>query len=577
MNIYSLMGQFRKFSVNRFHILILFALPLLITLINPNWIYNPTVLNSVDTWIYNGLFRYFFDFADKHPSNIHYFVERVSWVMPGYFFYHVFNAILANALIHLSVFYACVFSIYGIAQRLFGKDTAFITALCLGCYTWFLRAAGHDYIDGPGIAYFSVALWFVTEAVYRKRFGLFLAGGGAFFALSILTQLFMGIFLPIIGIYYLLLNWGQNRHSILLGIMWGALGGISVSLGFMIFNYLTVGEFNIFNDSLNFITTKSHVMQDDIYADMLRLYLPTPPTWLILPAGLSLWVIGCFLRWKTIPQAQRFLLRTITIIFVLVMGIFIYFHYSSPYMMLRMYIYTSLIIPIIFLLLAALIATLSPIITARMGWLLLGIVLIPFLFPISFKAVEALLLQPSPVWLITACMLIAMTLVIVGRAKITVFVAAFSVMSLMFSGHNGIAVHDRLYTYHIFTSAMDTLALIDAQDPEPLDFSEYMVWEDAPNFVLYTKPIRRMSQPIYGHSPNWTTNSRRRLIVRLAYQPVQNVLLLSENDTVIEDIQRELGAFFEIEVRHSFDILSIDPTGQYRGYLLLLTQLEQPE
>jgi len=85
------------------HGVVVFALPLLITLINPNWIYNPNLLNRVDTWIYNGLFRYFFDFADKHPSNWHYYVERLSWVMPGYVLYHIFSPEVANAVLHLGV------------------------------------------------------------------------------------------------------------------------------------------------------------------------------------------------------------------------------------------------------------------------------------------------------------------------------------------------------------------------------------------------------------------------------------------------------------------------------------------
>src|SRR5688500_12479746 len=132
------------------HVVLLIVLPLLITLIDPNWIYNPDVLNDVDPWIYHGLFRYFFDFATTSPSNLHYFIERLSWVLPGYVLYKIFAPVLANAILHLAVYYIGLFAIYGTARQLFGKTPAFIAALCLGSYTWFLRATGHDYLDGAG-------------------------------------------------------------------------------------------------------------------------------------------------------------------------------------------------------------------------------------------------------------------------------------------------------------------------------------------------------------------------------------------------------------------------------------------
>lgn len=567
------MPLINKWIQNHWRLALLVLLPLCITLINPNWIYNPDALNNIDTWVYTGLFHDFFNFAGKHPSNVHYFVERLSWVLPGYFLYHVFGAILGNAILHLSVFYACVFSMYGIVQRLFDKDSAFITALCLGSYTWFLRAAGHDYVDGAGIAYFSVALWFITESAYRLRYKVFLLGGGVFLALALLTQLFLGVFIPVLGIYYLTLNWQQRRHPIMLSIIWGANGVVLPIMGFMIFNLVTVGEINIFNDSLSFVTTRSLAHSAELYKVILRDYIPTPPTWLVLPCIVSAWGIICLIRWNTLAHSLKFLFKTVLCFFILTMGIFIYFHYRSPYLLFVMYLYMSLTIPAIFLFLGGLVATTKPVLTIRQGIILWGITLIPFLMTISFSGLEEILRQPLHVWLLTGLAIIILCITVIWRTKLIIIVAMFSVMSLLFSGHNGLAVYDRLHTYRIFMSSVDILALVDAQDPKPLDFSEYIVWEDTQVFSHYSKPIRGMSQPVHGHAPNWGTSTERRLIVRLSYQPEQKVLLLSENEGVLDDIQKELSVDFIIEIHHSFDILSVDPTGQYRGYLLLLRRI----
>src|SRR5258708_7477462 len=155
-------------------VLLIATLPIVLLIINSNWIFTPTpfVLNNrlvnPDPSFYFSYFRHFFDLVGQYPSNSHYFVERLSWNLPGYAAYHLFPPIAANLVLHLSIYYIGVFSIYGIVYFLFNQQTALLTALLMGGYTWFFRATGWDYVDGIGVAYFSVLLLLLTLAAFKK-------------------------------------------------------------------------------------------------------------------------------------------------------------------------------------------------------------------------------------------------------------------------------------------------------------------------------------------------------------------------------------------------------------------------
>ena len=134
---------FRKY----FNTIVIFFYPLILVLINSNWIFTPASL-SPDPWFYFAYFRYFNDYALSFPSNAHYFVERLTWDVPGYYINKIFQPELANYIIHLLVYYVAVFSLYGILKILFNRRSALISALLMGSYPWFLRAVGWDYVDG---------------------------------------------------------------------------------------------------------------------------------------------------------------------------------------------------------------------------------------------------------------------------------------------------------------------------------------------------------------------------------------------------------------------------------------------
>lgn len=561
-----------QWLISRFQLIILFVLPLLITLINPNWIYNLPGLNNTDTWIYNGLFRYFFDFINTYPSDSHYFVERLSWVLPGHFLYQIFPSIVANFILHLSVFYLCIFTFYGVIKRLFGRDTAFVTILCLSIYTWFLRAVGHDYVDGVGLAYFSAALWAATEAIYQPNFKKYLFVSGVFLGLDVISQLFLGIFVPIIGLYYLMLNWKLHRHPIVTSILWWAMGCLVVILCFMALNFSMAGEFNIFSNSLGFALTKTSTQ--DVAEIILRDYGITPPTWLVLPCLLMGCSVVVLLRWNTFPPTMKYTFRAVVLFFLLTISVFIYFHHRSAYLHLIIYLYMSFQIPALFLLLAGLINPFVRTITWQTSIKLMVICLTPFILPIVLPELQTVLRTPIFVWGISGCAMLVLTLTLFWKRSPIMLVGTFAIMSLLFSGHNGLANPDRLYGYKIFTATDYTLNVIDALEPEPLDVSRYIVWEDTDAYSAYSNPIRGISQPIYNRGVNWSRATQDFSGLKWRYQFQEELIFLADYETSMTDVEAALKDIYDVEILHAFTLPEIDTTGLYRGYLLRFTRID---
>lgn len=558
--------------IKYWHVLLLIALPLLITLINPNWIYNPDVLNDTDTWIYHGLFRYFFDFATTSPSNTHYFIERLSWVLPGYALYKLFTPVIANAILHLSVYYIALFAIYGTARQLFGQTPAFIAAICLGSYTWFLRASGHDYLDGAGIAYFSAAIWFATTATYRVRARWYLFGAGACLALALVTQLTWGGFAPVVALYYLLLK--QRRHArIVIDGLWVAFGGLVILASLVLFNSAALGKWNIFSKSLGFVRATS-TMSGSLREDILRAYAPTPSTWVALPCLMAICAVICLARWKRIEPKFRGPLRSVIISFSTMTGIYSFLHFSSPFQYFYIYLYASFLIPVTFLLLAGAVAASSPpSLSLRQELILLLLVLMPFVLIAFFEFFELVRLNVVIVWLVAGISMAFIAFGVLRGSRPFLTILAFSVLSFIISGHNGVAFHDRLHTYTRFVGVDAILESVDAQSPEMSRFSDYVIWNESKYFGAFAHAVRGISQPI----PNSTHGTTLQTYKSSGYgnELLTDVIVLSDHDNMLERTIETLGDDYKITVINTAIFPSIDRTGKYRGYILRVERLHR--
>jgi len=569
VNFDKMMGVNLWFS-RHWHVLLLLVQPLLMTLINPNWLYNPPVLNTFDTWVYNSVFRYLPDFATAQHVDFFYFMDRLSWVLPGYILYHLFSPEIANALLHFGVYALALFSIYGISKQLFGQDAAFLMAICLGGYTWFLRAVGHDYVDGVGIAYYSVALWFATQAVYQYRYKLYLMGCGAFLALTLVTQLLWVVFIPLIALYYLILNHHHARRPLVINMAWVSFGVIGVLVVLMLASWVISGEWNIFINSVALIT-KIGSLHDLLLGGLIGIYGKIPATWLVLPCVIAILAAIQLTRSKNLTPTLRLHIRLIVGGFCLTIGIFIGFQIMSSLPYLIVYVYTSMMIPATFLLLAALIATAEmKAITPVSALMLIAIILIQPFIIILIEPFETFLLNPNIVWPVTAVALLILSLSLTLRKQPLGLVSGFTIMSMMFGGSNGVFYHDRLKNYTIFTSVNHTIEAITRHHPSLDDFSEAMVWYEATTFLTYGAPVIY----IYWGGSNWGYVQTHPTDLRLVADITQDVVMLSDNPAIDKRVQFVLDGQFSVTLLRNFALPNIDPTGRYRGYVLRLLRLD---
>ncbi|MEW6285845.1 MAG: hypothetical protein AB1509_06430 [Chloroflexota bacterium] len=334
--------------------LILFLLPLVFTAINSNWIFTPPTHNMPDPWFYFSYFRYFFERAAEFPSNTHYFVERLTWIVPGYVIYHIFPPLIANHVLHLSVYYLAVFSLYGTVSLLYHRRAAFLAALLFGGYPWFLRAAGWDYTDGTGIAHLYVLIFLLTFVFNAKHWRAIFFLAGAVHASFLVTNLLWIGLLPSWLIYFLLLN-SQNRKF--------DLGRLTLAAGyFLVGNLALLGLCGLFymwaTGNFFFLenTLKTSIILVDNTANNLRVvrnYGRYFPWWHVLPMLVffsASWTIWWQHAQHRKVERKQFALY---LMFVLAYAWLIFWHFfSNP--VLIMFPYTSIIIPHTFLLLGTL-------------------------------------------------------------------------------------------------------------------------------------------------------------------------------------------------------------------------------
>lgn len=569
-------NRVKAWLLNQYDRILLFLLPLVITLINPNWIYNPQVLNGVDTWVYTGLFRDFFDLASQFPSNSHYFAERLTAILPGYLLYQLFPTEIANAILHLSVYWITIFALYAVASRLFNRNAAFLSMLCLGSYTWFLRATGHDYVDGISIAYFSLSLWFVTEAIYRpavyKR-NLFLAGVSL--CAMVVAQPFLAVFTIVVGLYYLVMTLKHHRNNLILSFVLTVLGGVLLLVILVSLNSIWFHRPNIFANTLHFIrlTPSIVTLRSSIYEG----YSSQPLTWMVLPVISALCAIGWLLRSKILMNPQLFTLRIVVALFAFVYGIFIFMHYTTSFAYLIIYLYMSFLIPSTFLLLGIGLSYFSSRLTVRSSLYYTGLVLLPFVLITVIPPLESVLSNNLYVWAIIGVMSVIFIANLSMSYRRVYVLVAFSIINLVSVVHTGVGYYDRLNNYRVFMTAHATRDQVDDYLTDYPEIKQFVVFERAPNFRRYTLPLRGMSQPIHSQSFEFPSDNAEAQDFLGRSRGYQVVLLLSEDETDIEKLSDVVGDTREVETLFSFPVTVEDLSGAYSAHLLRIVPIDHYE
>jgi hypothetical protein len=531
---------------------LLLAVPLVLTAISPNWLYNPIRLNAIDPWIYHALFRDYAAFAQDAHASTYYFIERVGLLLPATVLYAALPPLLANAVLHLGVVYASVFGLYATARTLFGRDAALLSALMLAGYTWFLRSAGHDYVDGIGVAYVLWALWFATEAAYGRRVRLMAFGAGVCMALTIGTQIIWGAFLPWLAVYYLVLN-RQHARQPWVTTAAGVVSGILVALvGMAAWYFAYTGAWNPFAISISLSLAIRGDLADSVREMVVWSYARYPSLWLVLPCAVAVWAALVLAR----PRGALANLKLMAVGWCAVLGTFALLHYVSAFAYLYIYLYMSMVIPVVFLLLAGVLAAvrlppLTPT-TALVGAAgMLGVWLVAVTVPVM----EASLREVVTVWAVIALALVVMT---VSRRP-AVLLLTFGVLSVAVGGYAEVYKHDRTANLRVFEAVDDSLRALATLAP---DIAERTMWVDG--------VVERLEVHSLFHV-HWASNTRSGLPTPdqvAALDDGQVFTVLTDDPFIAQSIAGMLPTGWRLETLSAFPLLSIQPDGRYRGVVL---------
>jgi hypothetical protein len=346
--------------LNWVHVATILALPIVLALINPNWLFNA---NIADDYIYLGYQLNFPNYVGWSPSEGTYFIERISWILPGYLIRQIFSPLMANFIIHLGVYYLASFSVYATLNRLFNAKVALIITLLFGQYPPILRSVGWDYVDGYAMALIALTIFLLTWAVGAKRQSLYLIGAGIIFALAVNANTFNALYTPALALYYLFLNdWRGNTIGKLFRTgVYTAIGGIGTT-GFLALVYYLFTQNILYANSMQMVGDYSLSHWSYYFLSTYGKF--THPHWMFLFVAVSCLIIFRPMIWKratTMPSENpyipnyRVILRAMTGLFagmLLVMGIFQF----NGYALSRLSLYNTNIMLGAFLFLGAIFA-----------------------------------------------------------------------------------------------------------------------------------------------------------------------------------------------------------------------------
>jgi hypothetical protein len=456
--------------------IIIFIFPILLASLNSNWIFSPATDFIPDPWFYLAYFRYFYVYAPAFPSNVYYFVERLTWNVPGYYVYQILPPLQANYILHLSVCYIALFSLFGTLRILFNQRTALVSTLLMGSYPWFLRAVGWDYVDGVGIAQMLLLVYILTVASRSKQWKRYLFFAGIIHASLFITNLFWLGFAPSWAVYFLLLNYpiSKGKALKLFGeVCYFLLGTVTllVILGF--FYHSVTGEYFFLKTSVVFAAARSRNVE--LINTAIRLYGDMIAYWHIIPMLVALGAIW-HLR-KNMQNLYRDSFLAIVCLFALAYGWLIFAHFYS-WRYLIIFLYSSFAIPAVFLLIGALLATVFDCFSDRHFTIITAVAILtlaaPYILVVLFPFLKN---WQGNIFLILFLSLIFIVNISLIQKKSLVLplLIAFSAMSFLGATNAYVFLPDPLENQREFAAIINASRAIDSFYPNH-SYSDFRLW-----------------------------------------------------------------------------------------------------
>lgn len=274
-----------------------------------------TAANVVDAWVYTGYILSMPYHLRNFPGA--YYGTRLTYLAPGYILQLIFGPELGGFLLRFMFYMLLILFAYLFYRSRRSIPAAAILAGCFLSSRFLVSYFIDDYISGAGLSTIMMSLFFMERSITTKSTHWWLLTGVAM-ALMLHTNLFLSVFIPCFGVYWLFQD--DLRYKFLYKRLFLLLLGIvSVTICFGFINWLWGGQFLFFMPNIDI--TKWVLLEKNPWNPEGWAWVEKAP-WLALPLlGLlcSFWqfTLACIRReWKTVRSAFAAANIIVCIIFV---------------------------------------------------------------------------------------------------------------------------------------------------------------------------------------------------------------------------------------------------------------------
>jgi hypothetical protein len=302
------------------NILILSVIPVVLALVNREWLF--TITGEDDPWRYIGLGYYYFKDPSLYSGN--YKVSRVPWILIEYTLRSFFSPANAEIILGLSFTIIGATGFYLLVSRIFDRRTGFITSALLSTYSYYLVSRSVDYHNLAGSVFLIWSLYFLTLATQpvKNQWVWFLATGFVFGVAAHSEFFVLGCF-PALVVQFLMFHQG-NKRSIRNAILFSLFGFLAATFLFGIAAVLSGRNFFFFLNQINFVESYAELFGTNGYRFSNGNW-PLSATHLALPVAAFLFATGWlfrnstkFLQNKLLMDRRKWLLTCINLQFFLI-------------------------------------------------------------------------------------------------------------------------------------------------------------------------------------------------------------------------------------------------------------------
>ncbi len=467
--------------LNLIHLTLLLALPILLALINPNWLFNLSFSHEfiimVDDYIYTGYQLAFPQYVGWFPSDTLYFIERLTVILPVYLLNQVTTPLIAHEVVHIVLYYVAIFAVYGILNKLASARVALIIALLFGQYPLIMRSLGWNYPDGFAMTYFLLALLWLTYATESRWRSIYLIGAGGAVMAMVIAHFFNLFYIPAIALYLIFLDKLYQKPIRLFTTGIFALIGVGGVYGGLALIYHSYTGKLLLSNALD--TTQG-------FAQGLPYFLNyhfsgVPADWHIFLGIVALIAVVWLLRYgRTFSSDVRRVMLATLILFVSAYAVLVGWHLLG-FSYLRVSFYHANIIMTAFLLLGMMIYKPATDLSSAQFRI---VVLLTLIIPLSLFAGFSYL---SPNWdIVYPVVLIGIAvfgmLISISRypLRMLVSVIVFAVCASVLVGDSvliNIYTPDRYHEQTVFEDATAIAQTINARYPR-LSMDDFRLWYD---------------------------------------------------------------------------------------------------